>query len=241
MCGRFTLHTEKEALAERFGFHVDQLAALAPHYNVAPTQDVLAVRADPARRGSRLASLVRWGLVPSWSKAVGAQALMINARVESLAEKPAFARALEKQRCLVPADGFYEWQASGSKARSKQPHLIARADGEPFAMAGIFARWHPPGTRGGEALVSCAVITTAATGALRALHDRMPVILPREAEARWLDPELDGDTAALLALLQPVPTSELHMQPVSRRVNDVANDDPELLRRDDSEPSLGLF
>ena len=240
MCGRFTLHTEKEALAERFGFHTDQLPELAPHYNVAPTQEVLAVRADRATRG-RLASLMRWGLVPSWAKAIGAQALMINARVESLAEKPAFARSLESQRCLVPADGFYEWQAAGSKARTKQPHLVARADGEPFAMAGIFARWHAPGTRGGEALVSCAVITTAATGALRALHERMPVILPRDAEARWLDPALDGDTAALLALLQPVPVAELYMQPVSRRVNDVANDDPELLRRDDSEPSLGLF
>lgn len=240
MCGRFTLHTEKEALAERFELDVAQLAALAPHYNIAPTQDVLAIRAD-RRSPRRLAALVRWGLVPSWSKAIGAQALMINARVESLAEKPAFARSLESQRCLIPADGFYEWQAAGSRARTKQPHLVARNDGEPFAMAGLFARWHPPGTEGGEALVSCAIITTAAVGELRALHDRMPVILPREAEARWLDPTLDGDTAALLALLQPVPAAELHTQPVSRRVNDVANDDPELLKRDESEPSLGLF
>jgi len=240
MCGRFTLHTEKEALAERFDFDPAALAALAPHYNLAPTQDVLALRAD-RKTGKRIAGLVRWGLVPSWSKAIGAQALMINARVESLAEKPAFARSLESQRCLIPADGFYEWQAAGSKARSKQPHLVARADGAPFAMAGLFARWHPPGTQGGEALLSCAVITTAATGALRALHDRMPVILPRDAEARWLDSRLDGVTDDLLALLQPVPVADLAMHPVSRRVNDVANDDPELLRRDDSEPSLGLF
>src|SRR5262245_65891383 len=109
MCGRFTLHTEKEALAERFGFHVDQLGALAPHYNVAPTQEVLAIRADRKVRGQRLAALMRWGLVPSWSKAIGAQALMINARVESIADKAAFSRSLEAQRCLVPADGFYEW------------------------------------------------------------------------------------------------------------------------------------
>ena len=240
MCGRFTLHTEKEALAERFDFDPAALGALAPHYNLAPTQDVLAVRAE---RGAarRVAGMVRWGLVPSWSKAIGAQALMINARVESLAEKPAFARSLESQRCLIPADGFYEWQAAGSKARSKQPHLVARADGAPFAMAGLFAVWRPPGTRGAEPLVSCAIVTTAAIGALRGLHDRMPVILPRDAEARWLDPALDGATDELLRLLQPVPAEELAMQPVSRRVNDVANDDPELLRRDDSEPSLGLF
>jgi putative SOS response-associated peptidase YedK len=125
--------------------------------------------------------------------------------------------------------------------RSKQPHLISRTDGEPFAMAGLYARWHPPGTQGGEALLSCAVITTEARGALRALHDRMPVILPREAEARWLDHSLDGNTEALLALLQPLPVEELELRPVSRRVNDVANDDAELLRRDESEPSLGLF
>src|SRR5262245_23021196 len=230
MCGRFTLHTEKEALAERFGLDLAQLAALGPHYNSAPTQDVLAIRAD-RKSGRRVAGLVRWGLVPSWSKAVGAQALMINARIESLADKPAFARSLESQRCLIPADGFYEWQAAGSKARSKQPHLVGRADGAPFAMAGLYARWHRPGTQGGPALVSCAVITTEATGALRPPHDRMPLILPREAEARWLDHGLDGVTADLLALLQPVPAAELAMHPVSRRVNDVANDDPELLRK----------
>jgi putative SOS response-associated peptidase YedK len=235
MCGRFTLHTEKEALAERFGFHADQLVALAPHYNVAPTQDVLAVRADPANRGGRLAALLRWGLVPSWSKAIGAQALMINARVESLARaRRALAReaALPGPRRRSRMAGFRKQgaleAAPPDRARRRR---AARWPGLPARAAR---------TRGGEALVPCA-ITTAATGALRALHDRMPVILPREAEARWLDPALDGDTAALLALLQPVPTSELHMQPVSRRVNDVANDDPELLRRDDSEPSLGLF
>ena len=239
MCGRFTLHTEKEALAERFDFDPAALGALAPHYNLAPTQDVLAVRAE---RGAarRVAGMVRWGLVPSWSKAIGAQALMINARVESLAEKPAFARSLESQRCLIPADGFYEWQAAGSKARSKQPHLIARADGAPFAMAGLWAQWRRRGELFGEVLLSCAVVTTAANAAVEKLHDRMPVILPREAEGPWLDHALDGETEKLLALLAPVRAEELRTHPVSRRVNSAANDDPSLLALDDSEPSLGF-
>lgn len=237
MCGRYTLHTEKEALAERFHFDPGALAALAPRYNVAPTDTVLALRG--AGEGCE-PKLMRWGLVPPFAKEVGALPLMINARIETLATKSAFRDSLRSQRCLIPADGFYEWLSGGSKGW-RIPHLIARADGEPFAMAGLFAEWRRRGELFGETLLSCTIVTTAANAAVAHLHDRMPVILPRDAEMRWLDPTLDGDTQALLAVLQPVPAEALRVKPVSRRVNSVKNDDAALLERDDSEPSLGFF
>jgi putative SOS response-associated peptidase YedK len=236
MCGRYTLHTEKEALAERFHFDPGALAALAPRYNIAPTDPVLALRA--AGEGCE-PKVMRWGLVPAFAKEIGALPLMINARVETLATKSAFRESLRAQRCLVPADGFYEWLSGGKNRRI--PHLIARADGQPFAMAGLFAEWRRKGELFGEVVLSCAIVTTNANAAVARLHDRMPVILPREAEMRWLDPSLDGDTDALLGLLQPVAAEELAVQPVSRRVNSVKNDDPSLILRDDSEPSLGFF
>jgi putative SOS response-associated peptidase YedK len=237
MCGRFTLHTEKEALAERFHFDPAALAALPPRYNIAPTDKVLALRA--AGEGCE-PKLMRWGLVPPFAREIGEQNLMINARVETLATKPPFRDSLRAQRCLVPADGFYEWQSGGSKNR-RIPHLIARADDAPFAMAGLFAEWRRKDDLFGETLLSCTIVTAAANAAVASLHDRMPVILPRETEARWLDPSLDGDFSALLALLVPVAAEELRVQPVSRRVNSVKNDDASLIVRDDSEPSLGFF
>ena len=237
MCGRFTLHTEKEALAERFHFDPGALGVLGPRYNVAPTDPVLALRA--AGEGCE-PKLMRWGLVPPFAKGVGDLPLMINARIETLAKKSPFRESLRAQRCLVPADGFFEWQAAGAKNR-RIPHLISRADGQPFAMAGLFAEWRRRDDLFGETLLSCTIVTTAANEAVSPLHDRMPVILPREAEMRWLDPSLDGDTPALLALLQPVTAAELRVFPVSRRVNSVKNDDASLIARDDSEPSLGFF
>jgi putative SOS response-associated peptidase YedK len=238
MCGRYTLHTEKEALAERFGFDPAALAAQPPRYNIAPTQNILTLR---AAGGAREPRLMRWGFVPPFATEIGAQALMINARIETLAAKSAFRDSLRAKRCLVLADAFYEWQAGSGSHKRRIPHLVARADGEPFAMAGIFAEWRRRGELLAETLLSCAIVTTAANAAVAKLHDRMPVILPRDAEARWLDPTLDGDTEALLALLAPVPAEELHTHPVSRRVNSVNNDDPSLLALDDSEPSLGFF
>ena len=237
MCGRYTLHTEKEALAKRFRFDPAALAALPPRYNIAPTDTVLALRA--AGEGCE-PKLMRWGLVPPFAREIGEQPLMINARIETLATKSPFRDSLRAQRCLVPADGFYEWQAGGAKNR-RIPHPISRADAAPFAMAGLFAAWRRKGDLFGEVLLSCTIVTTAANAAVASLHDRMPVILTREAEARWLDPSLDGDSSALLALLQPVSPEELRIQPVSRRVNSVKNDDPSLIVRDDSEPSLGFF
>jgi putative SOS response-associated peptidase YedK len=238
MCGRFTLHTEKEALAERFGFDVEALRALPPRYNVAPTDQVLAL---VERDGARVPLFMRWGLVPSFSRTERGPAHMINARVETLARNNAFRDSLRARRCLIPADGFYEWQATSKLAKRKLPHLVARADGAPFAMAGLFAEWRPRDALFAEPLISCTIVTTDANAAVRPLHDRMPVILPRANEARWLDPTLNGDSEALLALLEPVAAAELTTRPVSRRVNSVKNDDPSLLVPDPSEPSLGFF
>ncbi len=238
MCGRYTLHTEKEALAERFDFDPSDLAALAPRYNIAPTQSVPVIRAGEARR---VASLMRWGLVPSWAKALTGLPQMINARAEGIADKPSFRTPLRKQRCLIPADGFYEWQAPKPPAKTKIPHWIGLANGEPFALAGLWSVWRPKDVLDAEPLFSCAIITTAANAGVRALHERMPVILPRDAEARWLDPALDGDVDALLALLVPVASEKIAAHPISRRVNSVRNDDPSLLEPSDDDPQLGFL
>ncbi|HTO70384.1 MAG TPA: SOS response-associated peptidase [Myxococcota bacterium] len=238
MCGRYTLHTEKEVLAERFEFDVQALRALPPRYNVAPTDQVLAL---VERDGARRPVFMRWGLVPSFSKTARGPAHMINARAETLAKNSAFRESLRAKRCLVLADGFYEWSAPSKLAKHKLPHLIARADGAPFAMAGLWAEWHARDALLAETVLSCTIVTTDANAAVRPLHDRMPVILPREREGRWLDPALDGDLPALLALLAPVGADALVTRPVSRRVNSVKNDDASLLVPDPSEPSLGFF
>jgi putative SOS response-associated peptidase YedK len=237
MCGRYTLHTEKEALAERFEFDPAALAPIPARYNVAPTQDVLVL---VNARGVREPRFMRWGLVPAYAKEIGAGASLVNARVETLGEKAAFRDSLRAQRCLVLADGFYEWQ-SGATRQRRVPYWIARADRAPFAMAGLYAEWRRKGELFSESLLSCAIVTTAANAAIAKLHDRMPVILRREAEAAWLDPSENGKTAELLALLEPVAAGELDSHPVSRRVNAVKNDDPSLIALDDSEPSLGFF
>jgi putative SOS response-associated peptidase YedK len=238
MCGRYTLHTEKEALAKRFAFDPATLAPQPPRYNIAPTQSVVTVRVED---GARRPDLMRWGLVPAFAKEIGSLAHTINARVETLAVRSAFKESLRAKRCLVLADGFYEWQPAGGLRKRKLPYFVGRADGEPFAMAGLFAEWRRKGELLAEPLLSCTIVTTAANAAVAPLHERMPVILPRDSEARWLDPALDGDIDALLALLAPVPASELATHPVSRRVNSVKNDDASLLVPDDSEPSLGFF
>jgi len=238
MCGRYTLHTEKEALAERFEFDAADLRVLPPRYNVAPSDQVLAL---VERDGARKPVFMRWGLVPSFAASQRGPAHMINARIETLARNGAFRDSLRARRCLIPADGFYEWQATSKLAKHKLPHLVARADGRPFAMAGLFAEWRPRDALLAEALVSCTIVTTDANAAVRPLHDRMPVILPRESEARWLDPTLNGDIQALLALLEPVAAAELATRPVSRKVNSVKNDDPSVLVPDPKEPSLGFF
>ncbi|HVT30321.1 MAG TPA: SOS response-associated peptidase [Lacipirellulaceae bacterium] len=232
MCGRFTLRTPATVLIEHFDLDVRgdrQMPLFEARYNIAPTQDILVVRADPID-GLRRADMMRWGLIPSWSKdAKGVSGPpMINARAETLASKPMFRSAMRHRRCLVPADGFYEWQqTTGGGHRKKQPYFIHRPDHEPFAFAGLWEIWkQPTGQSSSEPLMieSCTIVTTEANAALRELHERMPVILAPSDYGNWLDPA-EEDSAHLQYLLSPCPHDELVADPVGDRVNRVANDD----------------
>ena len=214
MCGRFTLTSTPEELAHRFG--LAELPRCAPRYNVAPGQDVLAIRAGGD--GARRAEPLRWGLVPPWSDSLAVGARMINARAETAAEKPAFRDAFRARRCIVPASGFYEWADRGDL---RQPYWIGPVDGAPLGIAGLWERWRPPG---GAWLESCALLTTAANARVGALHDRMPAILAPDAYAAWLDPA-PSDVAALAALLRPLADDALALRPVGTRVNHVEIDD----------------
>jgi putative SOS response-associated peptidase YedK len=232
MCGRFTLRTPATVLIEHFDLDVRadrQMALFAPRYNIAPTQEVVVVRAN-SNTGSRTAAMLRWGLLPSWSKGVASGAPMINARSETLGEKPAFRRAFKSRRCLIPADGFYEWQqsASGPKGK-KQPYYIRRPDGGPFAFAGLWERWKDANSE--LAIDSCTIVTTAASAALSELHDRMPVILAPGDYGLWLDSKAI-ESAQLQHLLAACGDDELATEPVSTHVNRVANDDPRCIEAD---------
>lgn len=216
MCGRYSITTAPEALARLFGT-VGPVPNLPPRYNLAPTQDAPVVRRG--RDGLRL-TLVRWGLIPSWSKGPDARFAMINARADTLAAKPAYRNAFRDRRCLVPADGFYEWQVVPG---GKQPMRIVRPDRQPFAFAGIWERWSPAPDQ--PAIDSFAIVTTDANDRLRPIHDRMPVILDPADWGAWID----GPAEAVGHLLRPAPEDALVAYPVSSRVGNVRNDDPELL------------
>jgi putative SOS response-associated peptidase YedK len=216
MCGRFTLTSTPEALAQRFG--LEEPPRLAPRYNIAPGQDVLAVRVD-AERERRVAVSLRWGLVPAWAEDPAVGFRMINARAETAAQKPAFRSAFRARRCLVPADGFYEW---AKREGGKQPYHIRLRDGAPFGIAALWESWHDPA--GGE-LESCTLLTTEASPSLRDIHPRMPVILDASDHAEWLAPEV-RDPELLQPLLQPFPDAALAFHPVSNRVNSARIDDP---------------
>lgn len=215
VCGRFTLSSAPDLLARHFD--LERAPELAPRFNIAPTQAIATVCA-PVAGGRRQLLLRRWGLIPRWAKDPSIGSRMINARAETVAEKPAFREAFRLRRCLVPADGFYEW-AAGSSPR--QPYHIRLADGSPFAMAGLWERWAPPG---GEAIESCTLITTRANERLAGVHDRMPVILEPESYGPWLDPEL-REAGPLLPLLRPLSGERITLGAVSRRVNDPRCDD----------------
>lgn len=229
MCGRFTLRTPATVLIEHFDLDVRggrQLELFEPRYNIAPTQEIAVVRADPAR-GQRTAAMTRWGLIPSWSKEGATGPPMINARAETLAEKPVFRTAYRCRRCLIPADGFYEWQQlPGSGRGKKQPYYIHRPDGHPFAFAGLWENWTHSGD--GPTIESCTIVTTEANAALRELHDRMPVVLAPHDYALWLDPGV-AEPAELAHLLAPCSDDELVAEPVTTHVNCVANDDPKCI------------
>ncbi len=215
MCGRFTQTAPGDVIAELFD--LPETPALAPRYNIAPTQDVAAVRAAPG--GGRELVMLHWGLIPSWAKDRAIGARMINARSETAAEKPAFRAALRSRRCLIVADGFYEWQKLGGR---KQPYLIALTDGRPFGFAGLWERW---AGEGGEPVESCTILTTSANGTVAPIHDRMPVILEREHHVEWLDPGV-ADPAGVLPLLRPLPDDAVRAFPVGLLVNNPANDVP---------------
>jgi len=214
VCGRYALSSHPAAIALAFGlpFPPD----FAPRYNVAPTQDVPIVRQNA--HGARELVQVRWGLVPRWAKDPSIGARMINARAESVATKEAFRAPFARHRCLIPASGFYEWRSTRS---GKQPVHIGMSDGRPFGLAGLYERWLSPD---GDVLDTCTIVTTIACESLRPLHDRMPVIIPGADYARWLD-RANDDASDLLA---PWTGEPLYVHPVSRRVNDVRNDDAAL-------------
>lgn len=222
MCGRYTLHSSAAEIAEHFGLEPGDLPEeLAPRFNIAPTQDVPAV--GPSPRGGRGLAMFRWGLIPHWADDPSDFSSLINARSETVHRKPAFRSAFARRRCLLPADGFYEWRAEGD---AKQPYHLRMPGGELFAFAGIWDRWQAQGEDGGgRAVESCAILTTDAAPSIAELHDRMPVILPREAYERWTDRSVT-ERGSLADLLEPPRETALEYYTVSRRVNRPANDGP---------------
>jgi putative SOS response-associated peptidase YedK len=220
MCGRFAFFSSHEAMRRAFDLPDDTLR-VEPRWNIAPTRFVPVVRLDPQRR--RHLAMLYWGLVPYWARDKSIGARLINARAETVAEKPAFRSAFRHRRCLVLADGYYEWQTT---AAGKQPWFISRADRQPFAMAGLWESWlEAPGA---PSLESCTIVTTAAPPAIAMIHPRVPVVLPATAYPTWLEPQ-PQDPAALTALLLAPAADSLAATRVGRRVNDARNDGPELI------------
>ena len=214
MCGRFTLTASRETLTNLFPLF--DIPDVAPSYNVAPTQTVLAVRVPAGGDKPELAAL-KWGLVPGWADDPAIGNRLINARAETVAEKPAFRSAFRQRRCLVLADGFYEWQ---KVERKKQPYLFRLRDGAPFAFAGLWEHWE----RDGRALDSCTILTTGANALVKPLHERMPVILAPADFDRWLDPKA-AKGPELQALLRPYPAEAMTAYPVATRVNNARHND----------------
>jgi putative SOS response-associated peptidase YedK len=216
MCGRFTLEKSIGDLATLF--QLPGVPELTDRFNIAPTQPIAVIRSTGTGDGREMA-IVRWGLIPAWAKEPGAMPLMINARAETAATKPAFRTALRRRRCLVPADGFYEWQRQGSQ---KQPYHMRRTDGGPFALAGLWDRWEGPD----GCIDSCALLTTTANELMSPIHDRMPVILEPQQFDLWLDPALQ-DVELLRDFLRPYPSDRMVAYPVPPLVNNARNDDPQ--------------
>ena len=219
MCGRFTLKTSPGVIAKLLG--VKSVPTIEPRYNIAPSQPVLAVRLAP-ESGEREVVMFKWGLIPSWAKEPGIGNSLINARADTVAEKPAFRSAFKKRRCLAPADGFYEWK----RENGKTPYYFRLKDESPFAFAGLWERWE----KGDEPVESCTLITCEANGDVAPVHNRMPVILKPEDYARWLDPK-EQQSEALMRLLAPLPDDWLSVHPVGKLVNNPRNEDPRCTER----------
>ena len=234
MCGRFTLHSRLNLLLQQFALEAGP--EVVPRFNIAPTQLSPIIRIDPAT-GEKVMERRRWGLVPSWAKDPKIGSRMINARGESVASKPAFRTAFKRRRCLVPANGYYEWQAMPDR---KQPYYLHLSDQRPFAMAGLFESWKPQAEHG---LETFTIITTEANADTNRIHDRMPAILSEDDYDLWLDPEFDGQQA-LEVMLKPWVGGELQLTPVSRRVNNPRNDDRTCIQAaeaDEADPTTPLF
>lgn len=227
MCGRFALNSTPRRIARHFDLR-EEPALFAPRYNIAPTQPVAIVRENEhlARKhggkAPREFTHVRWGLIPSWAKDPAIGNRMINARSETAATKPGYRGAFKYRRCLIPADGFYEWKKSAGKSAGggKQPYYIRREDGEPFAFAGLWEHWQ---SEGGEEMESCTILTTDANDLLKPIHDRMPVILSPSDYALWLDTS-QQEREAVTHLLRPPPTAGWEAVPVSTYVNSPKNE-----------------
>ena len=223
MCGRFLLVSSVEQLAERFAVDEVRTDGLPPRYNVAPSTEIYAIIEDDARRLGTL----RWGFVPPWAKQLKGSPQPINARVETLATSRMFAPSFKHKRCLVPADGFYEWQARGERRR-KQPYHLADPDGAPLAFAGVWSSWRDPGETDPSPLFTAAIVTTDAQGDMVELHHRMPVMLPSTLWADWLTASED-EAPNLLDAVAALPPPQLTATPISDQVNSVRNDGSQLL------------
>jgi putative SOS response-associated peptidase YedK len=219
MCGRYRLSRRKQVVEEYFDTDVSDEPDWAPRYNIAPTQPVPVIRQHPTQPVREL-SLMRWGLIPSWAKDSSGAARMINARAETASTKPAFRDALKSRRCLIPADGFYEWARDG---KTKQPYCFEVNEGALFAFAGLWDRWKD---LSGRWVKTCSILTTTANVVTAPAHDRMPVILDPDAYELWLDPGMTNVDAAS-DLLKPFDARLMRSFPVSTRINSVGNDDEE--------------
>ena len=229
MCGRYTITVPTRSLLTLFD--LPEVPELLPRYNVAPTQEVPVVR---TLGGRRELTLLRWGLIPFWSKDPKQGPTPINARADTAPEKPAFRTAFRRHRCLLPADGFFEWKKEGTK---KQPVYFRMRDDRPFAFAGLWDRWESPD---GAIIQSCTILTTEPNELVATVHDRMPAIVPPEAYDLWLDPAVH-DPARVQPLLGPYPADAMKAYPVSARVNSPRDDDPGLIEPLEGTRQLKLF
>lgn len=223
MCGRFALKTPTSVLASHF--KLDETVDVAPRYNIAPGTDIPTIRHSP--EGKRVMHLLRWGLVPHWAKDPGIGTKLSNARGETVADKPSFRDAFKRRRCLVPADGFYEWKAEG---RVKQPYYFSMKDGTPFALGGVWESWRAPN---GDILRTCCLITTAPNEIMMPVHDRMPVIVSPDDYAQWLT----GEPVEAQALIKPYPIEDMQAWAVSRRVSRSGEEGADLINPVELEPT----
>ena len=218
MCGRFTLFTSLKELTDRFG--LDSFPVnLSPSYNIAPTQPVLTVRSMPGSSRQVQADFMRWGLIPAWAKDASLGARMINARSETASVKPSFQSAFRKRRCLILADGFYEWKKTPV---GKQPTRIQMKGGSPFAFAGLWESWNNPE---GRTVHSCSILTMAANSFMKNIHDRMPLILQKDTESKWLDPS-KNDPEEIKEMIEELPNDCFESWNVSKLVNTRTNNNP---------------